>query len=566
MTIPFIDRNNALSHAELDILKEADECQYAIADCSCLGDIHNNIPVYILDKRKPIIKTYTITQEAINNIIEHFKQELSEAKANENKEQIEKIESNLRKINDLKPGERQIPIVTLGEYIPERGKERIHLYIETIRATALHNNSSAEWLLAQVYAHEMHHAVYDTDHSIGNNTNTFVEEPMAELGMLCWIETFEQQNVQYKGILNDAIRSVDRKKNSLPHYGFGAYTYIHTLIKPQMLVKAIKPLLNNTLIDIYSTPFLLNFYPWNEEKEYSKLLNDILRNTYDKGTCGNNIKWFIDRRGTLRIIGSGKMDSYIEGHAPWYAYREEIENVFLSKGLLNIGDCAFLDCYNLKRVMIPDSIIQIGERAFEDCYSLRSIKIPDSVTKIGEQAFSFCCSLRSIKIPNSVTSIESATFAGCVRLRVIRIPDSVTKIGKHAFGGCSYLKSIIIPNSVTSIEDIDTFLSCYKLKTIEIPNKVTHIKCYKPNVFYIDHLVGIPDGIMITSDSVSWVCAAVGNIISDAIVPPILSAEVLENLNKNIHIYVPKESVDAYKNADGWKEFPNLQAQGAHLL
>ena len=48
MTIPFIDRNNALSHAELDILKEADECQYAIADCSCLGDIHNNIPVYIL--------------------------------------------------------------------------------------------------------------------------------------------------------------------------------------------------------------------------------------------------------------------------------------------------------------------------------------------------------------------------------------------------------------------------------------------------------------------------------------------------------------------------------------
>ena len=564
MTIPFIDRNNALSHAELDILKEADECQYAIADCSCLGDIHNNIPVYILDKRKPIIKTYTITQEAINNIIEHFKQELSEAKANENKEQIEKIESNLRKINDLKPGERQIPIVTLGEYIPERGKERIHLYIETIRTTALRNNSSAEWLLAQVYAHEMHHAVYDTDHSIGNNTNTFVEEPMAELGMLCWIETFEQQNVQYKGILNEAIRSVDRKKNSLPHYGFGAYTYIHTLIKPQMLVKAIKSLLNNTLIDIYSTPFLLNLYPWNEEKEYSKLLNDILLNIYDKGTCGNNIKGFIDRRGTLRIIGSGKMDSYIEGHAPWYAYREEIENVFLSEGLLNIGDCAFLGYYNLKSVMIPDSIIQIGECAFGWCRSLTSIKIPDSVTKIGERAFEGCRSLTSIKIPNNVKSIESRTFAGCESLRVIRIPDSVTKIGESTFGWCSDLKSIIIPNSVTI--DRTTFEGCYRLRSMEIPNEVTHIKYYYPNMFNINHWYGIPDGIMITSDSVLWVCAAIDYIISDAIVPPILSAEVLENLNKNIHIYVPKESVDAYKNADGWKEFPNLQAQGAHLL
>ena len=85
-------------------------------------------------------------------------------------------------------------------------------------------------------------------------------------------------------------------------------------------------------------------------------------------------------------------------------------------------------------------------------------------------------------------------------------------------------------------------------------------------MFNINHWYGIPDGIMITSDSVLWVCAAIDYIISDAIVPPILSAEVLENLNKNIHIYVPKESVDAYKNADGWKEFPNLQAQGAHLL
>ena len=65
-----------------------------------------------------------------------------------------------------------------------------------------------------------------------------------------------------------------------------------------------------------------------------------------------------------------------------------------------------------------------------------------SVTSIGFCAFYYCRGLTSITIPNSVTSIEEYAFYGCYGLTSITIPNSVTSIGDHAFCNCTSLTSV----------------------------------------------------------------------------------------------------------------------------
>jgi cell surface protein len=164
---------------------------------------------------------------------------------------------------------------------------------------------------------------------------------------------------------------------------------------------------------------------------------------------------------------------------------------------------------NIKQVIIGDGVTTIGEEAFSFCYSLESITIPNSVTTIGESAFKACSSLTLITIPNSVTTIGGRAFDSCRSLTSITIPKNVTTIGIHAFYDCRSLTSITIPNSVTTI-GYYAFSGCKNVKQITV----------------------------------------------EAVTPPECSTNTFDGVNtKECKLIVPKNSVDAYKKADGWKEF-----------
>ena len=76
------------------------------------------------------------------------------------------------------------------------------------------------------------------------------------------------------------------------------------------------------------------------------------------------------------------------------------------------------------------------------------ITFDDNVTSIGEWAFyayeetAAGRRLTSITIPDSVTSIGYAAFAYCSSLTSVTIGNSVTSIGEMAFYNCSYLKEV----------------------------------------------------------------------------------------------------------------------------
>ena len=155
----------------------------------------------------------------------------------------------------------------------------------------------------------------------------------------------------------------------------------------------------------------------------------------------------------------------------------------------------------------------IGICTFRDCTSLTSVTIPNSVTNIGRYAFQRCTSLTSVTIPNSVTTIESHAFSGCSGLTSVTIPNSVMDIGSYAFYSCTGLSSITIPNSVTSIE----------------------------SYAFMD-------------------CSGLTSITSEATIPPSCGDASFFNVKKSIPVYVPANSVEAYKKAKEWKDFTNIQA------
>ena len=350
---------------------------------------------------------------------------------------------------------------------------------------------------------------------------------------------------------------------------------------------------------------------WNEFTN----IQPIPSNDIASGTCGDNLTWRLTEEYELVIEGTGDMYDYEQDSAPWYEYCHMINKVALPDGMLSIGNWAFGDCSSLTSITIPESVTSIGEHAFSDCSGLTALTIPEGVTSIEGWAFLHCTSLTSITIPanvinigygvlmgcnglvsvivevgnpvydsryncnaiietssntlvdgcsitvipNDITSIGNRAFCYC-DFATISIPESVTKIEDCAFG-CSSLTSITIPEGVTSIGS-EAFYRCGSLASITIPESVTSIG---ESAFYNCRsltAINIPEGVTSIGDYAFRSCSSLTSITCKALTPPAISSSTFSGVDKSIPVYVPVGSVEAYKAANYWKEFTNIQSLG----
>ena len=235
-----------------------------------------------------------------------------------------------------------------------------------------------------------------------------------------------------------------------------------------------------------------------------------------------------------------------------YDYSKNYGAIVFDGQITDIKSKTFLDCTTLKTITIPKSVTQIGHYVFQNCSALTSVDIPDSVTSIGTYAFYNCSSLTSVTIPDSVTEIGMEAFYNCSSLTSITIPDSVTSIGRHAFYNCSSLTSVTIPNSVTSIY-ICTFYNCNSLTSVTIPNSVTSIG---EEAFYdCTSLtsVTIPDSITSIGRYAFFNCSSLTSVYCKPAAPPSGGYVMFGGNASGRKIYVPRNSVSAYKTATYWK-------------
>ena len=289
------------------------------------------------------------------------------------------------------------------------------------------------------------------------------------------------------------------------------------------------------------------------------LLMGLSAKAESSGTCGPNLKWHLTDDGVLTISGKGEMDDYSVPYnsAPWRYFG--VKRIIVGDGVTTIGEYAFSNCSSLTSVTIPNSVTTIKEYAFSNCSSLTSVTIPNSVTTIGDNAFNGCSSLTSVTIPNSVTTIGWRAFNGCSSLTSVTIPNSVTIIGGSAFSGCNSLTSVTIPNSVAIIGD-ETFYGCSFLTSVTIGNSVTTIGHEAFSGCTNLQKVNIGNSVKTIGKEAFNNCTSITQISSEAVVPPTCGLNVFANIDKSkCKLIVPKNSLDAYKQAYQWEDFSLIE-------
>ena len=309
------------------------------------------------------------------------------------------------------------------------------------------------------------------------------------------------------------------------------------------------------------------------------------------GNCGaevggSNIQWTLNTEdSTLVINGTGEMRDF-HFQSPWKSKASYVKSVTISDGITNIGHSAFQACIRLTSINIPNTITSIGDYAFSSChYGLTSLIIPNSVVSIGDNAFSQCWNLSSISIGDSVTSIGAHAFTECRNLLSVTIPDNVLFLGMYAFNECRSMTSVNLGSGLTSIENC-TFFSCSSIRSITIPDNVTEIGKWAFRKCGLLSSVIIGNGVtsigeeafsqcdflatLVIHGSVSSIgrnafmnCTQLSSVTCYATTPPAMSGgsshwqdDVFCFVNcSKIPLFVPEESVEAYKAADQWKEF-----------
>lgn len=363
--------------------------------------------------------------------------------------------------------------------------------------------------------------------------------------------TFYQFNIGYRAALGGELKEAYANRLCLstinPDADFDSYKELG--VNGDITFTSGTDIANPDLI-VWLT---LNAELQSEETEYTLRINGVVTDEYN----GHKIRYLTYNGIRYKIKEAQTPDSYFDftllSNNTYEIKAHNVNNIpsnvilpssYNGKSVTSIGYEAFPNCYNLTSVTIPDSITSIGERAFFGCYGLTNITIPNSVMSIGRYAF-FGCNLTRVVIGNSVTSIGWWAFAELVNLTSVEFTENsqLGVIGANAFRGCA-LTSITIPDSVTSING-QAFYYCSNLTSVTIGEGVTSIGM---EAFRF--------------------CSGLTSITVKRVSPPRLTPnsgtrDYVFDSTGNCPIYVPAESVEAYKNA--WNYYASrIQATPTH--
>lgn len=150
------------------------------------------------------------------------------------------------------------------------------------------------------------------------------------------------------------------------------------------------------------------------------------------GVCGESLTWHYTNRQKLIIAGQGDMTS-----APWRGL--PIKETELPEGLTSICANAFYG-QSMEAVEIPDSVTVIGNGAFQDCRNLKRVILPEKLTAIPNKLFYNCIVLEEVEISSATRSIKYDSFNNTPMLKNIYYTGTET-MWNNNMSGNSYIYS-----------------------------------------------------------------------------------------------------------------------------
>lgn len=193
------------------------------------------------------------------------------------------------------------------------------------------------------------------------------------------------------------------------------------------------------------------------------------------------------------------------------SYKTTLKNLNVIYDVVNtVDDETFKGFSNLETVNLDYSVTTIGDYAFDNCPKLEVFEAP-GLTDWGMCALRWS-GLTYYEIPEGITKTDT-TFGSCSQLEEVIFPEGFLELGRGTFVECTSLKNPVLPETLSIISAVSTFYGCTGLESI------TFLSQYPPTVIEAEY----------TND-------------------------MFDNTN-DCPIYVPADSVDYYKQANGWSKY-----------
>ena len=294
----------------------------------------------------------------------------------------------------------------------------------------------------------------------------------------------------------------------------------------------------------------------------------------------------------------------------------------LPEGISYIGNQAFSHCYSLYDMNIPSTVFRIGDYAFEYCEDLTSVTLPASLGDMGDGVFQQCFGLTEINVDEaneeyvsidgvlysgkgSASGIYLLSYPGGKKVKSFVMPDNVHGIDDYALSANRYLESITLGSGLKTIPQL-TFSECESLAEINVVDGNESFKSTDGVLFdaegdkliqYPAARAGIayelpegvvtvgnasfynarnikeitlPSSLQLVEELSFYLANNIRSVTCKAIRPPKgLTSTVIPggsmfdaSVYKSGVLFVPAESVEAYKADSEWGRFSEIRSIG----
>ena len=238
-----------------------------------------------------------------------------------------------------------------------------------------------------------------------------------------------------------------------------------------------------------------------------------------------------------------------------------------------IGESAFDNCLNLERVSFGESLRGIREYAFNECQKLSAIELPGKMRFLGSFAFANA-GLKSVTLASQDEEFDmgKGVFQYCPNLVEAAVECRI--IGESAFDNCLNLERVSFGESLRGIREY-AFNECQKLSAIELPGKMRFLGSFAfanaglksvslasqdeefnmgKGVFqYCSNLTQVNIDTKYVGQDAFAGCTKLQAVFVRPTTPPRGSQAMFDD--SKAFILVPMESVEAYQEAEYWREY-----------